>query len=225
MASLRTYGEHCAAARALDVVGERWALLVVRELLLGPKRFTDLRAGLPNAKPSVLSQRLRELEDAGVVRRRRLGPPARAWVYELTEDGRDLEPVVAALGHWGARVPTRPGAVHGRDSVVLALQWRFDPDAAGDLAGSFELRLDDDRFEIAVGSGRIAVRRGELDAPDAVIETDAETLGDMLLGGRGLRETIDSGAIRLGGDRERATRFLALYAQPRLGGRRASTAA
>jgi DNA-binding HxlR family transcriptional regulator len=213
MAAHRTYGEHCAVARALDVVGERWALLVVRELLLGPKRFTDLRAGLPKAKPSVLSQRLRELEEAGVVRRRRLGPPARAWVYELTGDGRELEPVVAALGYWGARVPTRPGAVHGRDSVVLALQWRYDPEAAGDLAGRFELRLDDDRFEIEVGSGRIAVRRGELEAPDAVIETDAETLGDLLLGGRRLDQAIASGEIGIDGDRERATRFLALYAQ------------
>src|SRR5262245_62316048 len=90
----RTYGDACAAAHALDLVGERWALLVVRELLLGPKRFTDLRAGLRNAKPSVLSQRLRELEAAGVVQRRTLAPPSGARVYELTDDGKDLEPIV-----------------------------------------------------------------------------------------------------------------------------------
>src|SRR5262245_58962841 len=146
MATARTYGEHCAVARALDVVGERWALLVVRELLLGPKRFTDLRAGLPNAKPSVLSQRLRELEAAGVVRRRTLAPPSGARVYELTDDGEDLEPIVIALGHWGSRLPTRPGAVHGSDSLVLALKSRFDPDAARGVDGRFELRLATDRY-------------------------------------------------------------------------------
>jgi DNA-binding HxlR family transcriptional regulator len=204
----RTYGEHCAVARALDVVGERWALLVVRELLLGPKRFNDLRAGLPKAKPSVLSQRLRELEEAGVVRRRKLAPPASAWVYELTEDGQDLEPIVIALGHWGRRVPARPGAVHGSDAVVLALKSRFDPQAAGGLSGRYELRLADDRYRIEVSEGRISARRGELEAPDAVIETDPETLGAMLLDGH---DAPHSGDIRIAGDRELAARFLALY--------------
>src|SRR6188472_3223888 len=99
----RTYGDRCGVARALDMVGERWALLVVRELMLGPKRFTDLRAGLPHASPNVLSQRLRELEDAGVLRRRRLPPPAASQVYELTEWGLELEPVPQSLGRWAAR--------------------------------------------------------------------------------------------------------------------------
>src|SRR3954462_9145850 len=105
MTSPRTYGEACAAAHALDLVGERWALLVVRELLLGPKRFTDLRAGICHAGPNVLAQRLRELEAAGIVRRRQLPPPAASRVYELTEWGSELEPVVTALGRWGARSP------------------------------------------------------------------------------------------------------------------------
>jgi DNA-binding HxlR family transcriptional regulator len=207
----RTYGEHCAVARALDVVGERWALLVVRELLLGPKRFTDLRAGLPNAKPSVLSQRLRELEAAGVVRRRTLAPPSGARVYELTDDGKDLEPIVIALGHWGSRVPTRPGAVHGSDSLVLALKSRFDPDAARGLDGGYELRLATDRYRIEIAEGQLTARRGELEAPDAVIETEPDTLGAVLLDGRQLDGALDSGAIRLEGDRKRAARFLALY--------------
>jgi DNA-binding HxlR family transcriptional regulator len=204
MATARTYGEHCAVARALDVIGERWALLVVRELLLGPKRFTDLQAGLPNAKPSVVSHRLRELEEAGVVRRRKLGPPSGAWVYELTDDGRDLEPIVIALGHWGSRVPTKPGAVHGSDSIVIALASRFDPEAAAGLSGTIELRLGDDRYRIAVSEGEISARRGEPDAGDAVIETDTETLGDALLGGA-------LGDVRIEGDRDLAERFLALY--------------
>jgi DNA-binding HxlR family transcriptional regulator len=204
MATARTYGEHCAVARALDVVGERWALLVVRELLLGPKRFTDLQAGLPNAKPSVVSHRLRELEEAGVVRRRKLGPPAGARVYELTDDGQDLEPIIDALGHWGSRRPTKPGAVHGSDSVVLALKSRFDPEAAVGLGGTIELRLSDDRYRIVVSEGRIAARRGESDAPDAMIETSTDALGAMLLGGA-------RGDVRIEGDRELAERFLALY--------------
>ena len=204
MTGKRTYGDSCGIARALDVVGERWALLVVRELLLGPKRFTDLRAGLPNAKPSVVSHRLRELEEAGVVRRRKLGPPAGAWVYELTEDGQDLEPIVIALGHWGRRVPARPGAVHGSDSIVLALRSRFDPEAAGDLSGTYELRLGDDRYRIAVSEGQLSARRGEPEAPDAVIETDPETLGAALLDGRAPN-------VKIEGDRELAGRFLALY--------------
>src|SRR3954454_24413170 len=100
MATMRTYDDGCAAAHALDLVGERWALLVVRELVLGPKRFTDLRAGLPNASPNVLSQRLRELEESGVIARRQLPPPAGSTVYELTDWGRGLEPIVTALGDW-----------------------------------------------------------------------------------------------------------------------------
>src|ERR671915_410189 len=109
MVTMRTYDDGCAAAHALDLIGERWALLVVRELLLGPKRFTDLRAGLPKVSPDVLAQRLRELEAAGVLLRRRLEPPAASQVYQLTEWGRGLEPVVLGLGRWGSRSPF-PGA-------------------------------------------------------------------------------------------------------------------
>jgi DNA-binding HxlR family transcriptional regulator len=211
MATLRTYGERCAAARALDLIGERWALLAVRELLLGPKRFTDLQAGLPNAKPSVLAQRLRELEEGGVVRRRKLGPPTGAWVYELTEFGHELEPIVRALGRWGRRLPITPGAAHGIDSLVLALRWRFEPSAAGDLEASYELRLDDDRFRIVIADGRIETERGDAVAPDATIETDPETLEAVLFDGRALAEAVRSGDMRIEGDRGLAERFLGLY--------------
>src|SRR3954465_13630044 len=109
MATMRTYGDGCAIARALDVVGERWALLVVRELLLGPKRFTDLKRGLPNSSPNVLSERLRELERSGVVKRGKLPPPAGSQVYELTDWGRELEGIVVSLGRWASRSPSPPG--------------------------------------------------------------------------------------------------------------------
>jgi DNA-binding HxlR family transcriptional regulator/putative sterol carrier protein len=212
MATLRTYGERCAVARALDLVGERWALLVVRELLLGPKRFTDLRAGMPNAKPSVLAQRLRELEEGGVVRRRRLGPPAGASVYELADLGRELEPVVMALGRWGRRLPMPPDAASGVDSLILALKWRFDPDAARGLSGSFELRLAEDRFRIEIGDGRIETRRGDAEAPDVIIETDPETLKAVIYDGREIDRAARSGDLAIEGDQELAERFLGLYA-------------
>src|SRR3954470_12767147 len=124
----RTYGDRCGIARALDVVGERWALLVVRELLLGPKRFTDLRAGLPNVGPDVLAQRLRDLEERGVVQRRTLPPPAASQVYELTGWGRELEPALLALGRWGSRaaVPSEDAPL-GPDAAMLALKTMFDP--------------------------------------------------------------------------------------------------
>jgi DNA-binding HxlR family transcriptional regulator len=132
MASMRTYDDGCAAAHALDLVGERWALLVVRELLLGPKRFTDLRAGIPKASPNVLAQRLRELERAGVVRRRKLPPPAASRVYELTEWGLELEPAVISLGRWGARSPSKPrDAALGVDSLILSFRTMFDARCRG----------------------------------------------------------------------------------------------
>src|SRR3954453_9039810 len=131
MAEKRSYGDSCGIARALDLVGERWALLVVRELVLGPKRFTDLREGLVHLSPDVLSQRLRELESAGIVRRRKLPPPAAARVYELTEWGRGVGPVLVALGRWGSRssLPPEPPAL-GVDAVAVALKTMFDPAAA-----------------------------------------------------------------------------------------------
>jgi DNA-binding HxlR family transcriptional regulator len=131
----RTYDDGCAAAHALDLIGERWALLVVRELLLGPKRFTDLRAGLPHASPNVLAQRLRELEAVGVVRRRKLPPPAASKVYELTDWGLELEPVIVRLGRWGARSPSRPrDAGLSVDSLILSCRTMFDPRDPATLA-------------------------------------------------------------------------------------------
>jgi DNA-binding HxlR family transcriptional regulator/putative sterol carrier protein len=214
MATLRTYGDGCAVARALDLVGERWALLVVRELLLGPKRFTDLQAGMPNAKPSVLSQRLRELEGGGVVRRRKHGPPVGTWVYELTDAGHELEPILTALGSWGGRLPPQRGTALGPDSVVLALKWRVDPDAARDLTGNYELRLAEDRFRVEVADGRLSARRGDAEAPDAIIETDPETLKAVIFDGREPTEAIRAGAMAIEGDQELATRLLNLCAEP-----------
>jgi DNA-binding HxlR family transcriptional regulator/putative sterol carrier protein len=215
MATMRTYGDGCAIAHGLDLVGERWALLVVRELLLGPKRYTDLRRGLPNASPNVLSERLRELESVGVVRRRKLPPPAGSRVYELTDWGHDLEGLVISLGHWAARSPSLPSdAPVGPDSMILALRSRFAPRAAHGLRAGYELRLGEDRFGIAVADDEIEVARGAADRADATIDTDPDTLAAVLWGGRSLADAQRAGELTTEGDKAAVERFVALFPMP-----------
>jgi DNA-binding HxlR family transcriptional regulator len=215
MATMRTYGDGCAIAHGLDLIGERWALLVVRELLLGPKRYTDLRRGLPNASPNVLSERLRELERAGVVRRTKLPPPAGARVYELTEWGRELEELVMALGRWAARSPSGPSdAPVGADSTILALRARFDPRAAQGFRARYELRLGEDRFRVEVANDELEVARGGADHADATIETDPDTLTAVLWRGRPLADAQRAGTLTIDGDAAAVERFVRLFPMP-----------
>ena len=213
---MRSYGDPCGIARALDVIGERWALLVVRELLLGPKRFTDLRAGLPNLGPDVLSQRLRELEQAGVVRRDQLPPPAGSRVYQLTDWGRELEPVVLGLGRWGSRAPFPPDhASLGVDALMLALKTLYDPGRAGGLIGeTYEVRLAGQPFEVRPAAGRLEVSRGAAANPSATIATDPGTLQQILWHGRTLRDAVKAGEVTIGGDRAAAKPLLELFPLP-----------
>ena len=214
MATTRSYGDGCSIARALDLVGERWALLVVRELLLGPKRFTDLRRGLPNASPNVLSERLRELEGAGIVRRGRLAPPAGSRVYELTDRGLDLEDVVMALGRWAAPAPQRGAPIVSADSIVLALRARFQPGAPGSGRVTVALHLGDDRFRIEVTGDAIDAARGDAPGAVATIDTDPDTLGAVLWGGRPLSDARRTGALTIEGDAAAVRRFLRLFPMP-----------
>ena len=215
MATERTYGDGCAIAHGLDLVGERWALLVVRELLLGPKRFTDLKRGLPNAGANIISGRLRELERAGVVKRDRLPPPAGARVYRLTGWGRELEGTVMSLGRWAARSPSQPrDAPIGADSIALALRERFDPDAARRLRAGYELRLGEDRFRITVSNDEIDVARGSIDQPDARIDTDPGTLAAVLWNDRPLADAQRAGEIRIEGDQAAVERLVRLFPMP-----------
>jgi DNA-binding HxlR family transcriptional regulator len=215
MANRRRYGDGCGVARALDVIGERWALLVVRELLLGPKRFTDLREGLPHVSPDVLSQRLRELERDGIVVRRKLPPPAGSRVYELTDRGLELEPVLLALGRWGSVAPFPPGEPGlGVDSAILALRTLFDPSAANGLSATYELRLADQPFHARVADGRLEVARASAEKPDATIETDTGTLSALLWHGRRLPEALRSGDVEIEGSRPAVERFLRLFPLP-----------
>jgi DNA-binding HxlR family transcriptional regulator len=198
----RSYDDPCGVARALDVIGERWALLVVRELLLGPKRFTDLRAGIPDLSPNVLGQRLRELEKTGVIRRRKLAPPAAAQVYELTAWGRQLEPAVLALGRWASASPSFPrGAPMGPDSLVLALKATFQPAKADGLDATYELRLGEVPFKISVKEGEFLASRGEAARPDAVIESDPDTIAAVAFRGNRLGKAVEAGDVRVDGSR------------------------
>jgi DNA-binding HxlR family transcriptional regulator len=210
MTGKRSYDDPCGVARALDAVGERWALLIVRELLLGPKRFTDLRTGLPNASQNVLSHRLRELELTGVVVRRKLGPPASTWVYELTEHGYELEPVVLALGRWGSRRPLTSEADLSIDALIVALKTTFDPLADPALNAVYGLLLGENRFRAGVHGDRFEVTRGHVGSPDATIETDVATFRSLVFGGREL-SVVDA---KIGGDRRAMARFVRLFPRP-----------
>jgi DNA-binding HxlR family transcriptional regulator len=211
----RRYRDACGTAQGLDLVGERWALLVVRELLLGPKRFTDLREGLPGISTNILADRLEMLEMSGVVRRRTLPAPAASKVYELTDWGMELEPVVAALGRWGVRSPWRSEEdAIGVDGLMVSFRTMFDPEAAGELKASYEIVLGDQGFGVEVGDGSIRVYRGAPADPDARIETDVETLGALVYEGDDLDDALRSGDVKIEGDRSAVERLLGLFTLP-----------
>lgn len=215
MAGKRSYDDGCAGAHALNLIGERWALLIVRELLLGPKRFTDLRAGLPGISPNVLTQRLEELEQAAVLRRLRLPLPAAVWVYELTAWGQELQPIIIELGRWGARSPSLPrGAPLSVDSLILSFRAMFDSTAAAGLDATYEIRFGRDRFSAHVHHGQLDLARGSPERPDAIIDSDPDTLAAVVYDGRKLSEAVRSGEIKIEGDKSAARRLLALFSLP-----------
>jgi len=226
MAGKRTYGEACRFAHALDVVGERWSLLVVRELLLGPKRFTDLRAGLPHASPNILTERLRDLEQAAVVRKRKLPPPYGSSVYELTGWGRELEPIVTELGAWGARSPIPPDSQEiSTDSIVLALRSLFDPEGAGEMEATYELRIGEERFRVGIAGSELGLARGPAeDAGTTLSVPDAATLAAILTGQLSFEEARASGALEIEGAKQPVKRFLRLFPMPEPCAREDSTA-
>jgi DNA-binding HxlR family transcriptional regulator len=200
MARTRTKLDGCGIAHASDLLGQRWALLVVRELLLGPKRFTDLRAGIPDISPNVLGQRLRELEESGIVRRRKLAPPAAAQVYELTEWGRELEPAILSLGRWASHSPSFPAdAEMGPDSLVLALKTAFDPEKAGGLESTYELRLGDIPFKITLKEGEFEAGHGEAQSPEAVIYSDPNTIAGIVFRKNRLAKAVEAGDVEIDG--------------------------
>jgi DNA-binding HxlR family transcriptional regulator len=207
----RRYGDPCGVARSLNVLGDRWALLVIRDLLLGPKRFTDLLEGLPGASPNMITQRLSDLTGAGVVRRRKLPAPAQAWVYELTGRGRDLRPVLLHLGRWGSSLPYQSDRrVLGHDSLVLGLEATWDTGRAASLNGTYELWIDHEAFTLSVEGTALSATRGPATRPDAVIRTDSRTFTEIVIRHLPVQAALASGQLTITGDTTAASRAAAL---------------
>ncbi|MFF0701186.1 winged helix-turn-helix transcriptional regulator [Streptomyces tendae] len=203
MSPRRSYDQYCSAARALDAVGDRWTLLIVRELLAGPRRYTDLHADLPGVSTDVLASRLKDMEREGLTTRRRLPPPGAAYVYELTARGRGLLPVLEALGAWGAgelgeRRPTDAVRAHWFALPLLrALR------EAGAAEGVVEVRLEEGVFHLYADSVEEGPVYGDGPAPgepDARLVLDAVTCAALGRGETGLREAVRDGRVRVTGD-------------------------
>jgi DNA-binding HxlR family transcriptional regulator len=210
MPTSRSYQDACGIARALDVVGERWALPVVRELLFGPQRFSDLRRALPGASSNLVADRLRELEGRGVVCRRHLPPPAASQVYELTARGRELEPIVLALGEWGGRVPMPEGPTTlSATSVLIYLRAsaRLDPRAA---PATYWIELDRRVWTVRTREGRVHVEAGEPADAVAGLRTDPQTLNALL----DRPSLLESGVAEVSGDRRALRRLLRAVGTP-----------
>ncbi len=209
----RVYGQYCGFARALEIVGERWALLVIRDLLMAPKRFGDLQRGLPKIPSNVLTARLKELEESGLVRRRaRARPSGGGVVYELTEDGRGLEEGVMALGRWGAKHlgDPRPNEILTVDSIALALRALFRPDAAAHDDIGFELRLGEVVVNAQVRNRTVTVGKGALPAADLVIEA-SPAIRALWAGEMTPKEALKNGSVRIRGQRALLDRFVQLF--------------
>ena len=208
--SKRSYNQYCGVARAMDIVGERWTLLIVRELLTGPKRFKDLLEGLRGIGTNLLTTRLKDLEGYGVVRRTTLPPPAASRVYELTELGLSLEPVVTDLARWGL---TFLGASREEDDrqpawAMVALRSVLKAEATGEARESYEFRVDDEVFHVWVAHGETEVRQGSAVDPSLVVRSDTQTLLAVAAGRIEPAEAVASGAIGIEGDRDARERCM-----------------
>jgi DNA-binding HxlR family transcriptional regulator len=213
----RRYQQYCPVARALDVAGERWTLLVARELLLGPRRFTDLADGLPGIGSSVLATRLKDLEQHGLVAKRTLPPPAASVVYELTDQARGLARVLAALADWGMNLLGHPDDEDRVDPrwLVLALAVTArPPPSLGDA--TYELRVDNDAFQIRSNHDRLHVAQGPTDSARATITMTTDTLAAMATGDLDITSAQADRSIAVDGDVDAARRLLEALAQIRV---------
>ncbi|HET6288421.1 MAG TPA: helix-turn-helix domain-containing protein [Amycolatopsis sp.] len=213
----RTYGQFCGLARALEIIGERWSLLVIRDLVLGPKRFDELQHGLPKIPTSILSTRLNELERHGVVRRRVLPQLDAGVVYELTDYGNDLDQILLQLGLWGARSLTDPAAddLFTLDAAILSLYTTFQPDAARGIQCSFELHYGDQMIVHAViDDGAVTAGEGPLAEPDLVIEPRGPVVLKLLNGELAAANALTCGAVAVKGDPAMLELFTRLFHIP-----------
>jgi DNA-binding HxlR family transcriptional regulator len=213
----RTYNQYCGLAYALDIVGERWTLLIIRELIPGPRRFKDLVDGLPDISTNLLSGRLKNLEQQGLLRRHKLPPPAGSTVYELTALGQALEKTLLELGKWGSQfVPSSAeGATLLRlGSYALTLKIFFRPELAQGINETYELQVDHEVLQVQIANGEIEVRQGESRRADVIFQTDLATYLGLLQRQLQPEEAIAAGLIRIEGDPAALSRFLNLCALP-----------
>ncbi len=212
----RSYDQYCALARALDVVGERWTLLLVRELLLGPKRYKDLLAGLPGIGTNLLAERLRHLQEIGMIRRRALPPPAGSTVYELTELGQGLESAVMELGRWGAYFLGEP---RERDALqpgwfFVSIRATFRPELAAEVDERYEFRVAGETFHVVIDRGRLTSGQGAVADPDAVVSTDLQTFIALLAQRLTPADALATRAVEVEGDPAALSRFVEIFAWP-----------
>lgn len=211
----RHYDDACAVAHGLDLVGERWALLVIRELMLGPKRFSDLRSDLPGISANVLTQRLEGLEAAGIVTRRKLPPPASTQVYELTKWGYECGPVLEAFGRWAARSPAHDPSLPLSDvSLFLSFRTMIDPARARGLDTSIGFRLGASTYLVRLKDGDVEVLRGSIERADAVFIGQAAAIAAAVYGDQPLKTLAAQGMLMVEGDRKLAERFITLFPLP-----------
>jgi DNA-binding HxlR family transcriptional regulator len=211
----RWYEDACGTAHALELVGERWALLVVRELMFGPKRFSDLRADLPGISANILTQRLEGLERAGIVVRTKLPPPAAAHVYELTPWGYESEPIFQTLGRWAARSPEHdPRLPLSAVSLMLSLLTMIDPARAQGIDARIGFRFGEESFLARLVEGSIEIARETSDGADLIFRGSPQMVAAAIYGGQPLEALEAGGGLQLDGDRALANRFVTLFPLP-----------
>lgn len=205
----RRYDDACGIAHALELIGERWAPLVLRELMFGPRRFSELRADLPGISANVLTQRLSDLEERGLVRKSQLPPPASVQVYEATEWGLEAAPVIRSLGRWAVRSPRHdPGLFVSHVSIMMSMQTMFDAKQAGDLEARIGFRFGDTAYVADIRDGTIDIRRGDPRGADVLFSAAPAELAGVLYGGAPLETIGVEGNIGI------ARRFVTLFPLP-----------
>jgi DNA-binding HxlR family transcriptional regulator len=208
--SNRSYKQYCGLAYALDIVGERWTLLIVRELIPGPRRFTDLMDGLPGISTNLLSERLKSLEQQGLLCRRVLPPPAGSAVYELTSLGQALQKSLIELGKWGSQfVPAaaEDASLLNVGSYALTLKTFFRPEHAQGVDETYELRIDNEVLQVQINAGQIQVQQGEALKADVIFRTEMPTYLGLLQGQIRPEEAISKGMIQIWGNGDQAARI------------------
>jgi DNA-binding HxlR family transcriptional regulator len=214
-AEKRWYDDACGTALALEFVGERWSLLIIRELLLGPRRFSEIRAGLPGLSANVLTQRLTGLEEAGILVREKLPPPANVQVYALTPWGYDAEPIIMSLGRWALRSPRHdPSLPFSRIALMLALRMMLHRERIGDFTGAIGFSLGDESYLATIVDGDIVIERGGLDRADAVLAGEPNAFLPALFGTVPLDIVVAGGKVAVSGDTALAARFCTLFELP-----------